>query len=266
MKKIVRVISVGVFFAFFFIWICNFDITQSFDNLVKGLTGAGREIHIGTIYSFISVNALAFLFHVQMGNFVSEHFNGVGVYVFSRTKKRGKWYGRELVYILTASILYMLFLVVLAVGVTFCFDSKGLEMKHILILCVYVLTWGLYLFASTVLINVVSVLMGSSKGIFVVEILHLFLLSHLCMQITGFMEKESYQWEKVFVNPISFLHFGIHSCDVKDVDAFINTYGVENSLYLSPVIWGLISILVCIVGFFIIKNKQVMESGGEMEL
>jgi hypothetical protein len=138
-----------------------------------------------------------------------------------------------------------------------------------IILAYYLIIHSLFLFFTTLCINLIAILVSSSDGFIYVEGILIFSIA------TFFVVGEKYYHSVptassplglIKWNPISHIIFSIHSSSIASVDKLINKNGLDFDLNVSVAVY-LILVLIAIIGGVIAVNKHNfmdsnLENGG----
>lgn len=100
-----------------------------------------------------------FLFELYIGTNLYRHFCTASVYVFSRTANRLRWYGRECLVIFGEAVLYQSVYLAVVIAVACCRYAVVWDGWPVLVL--HAVLHILWLFATTLLVNVLAIQMGS---------------------------------------------------------------------------------------------------------
>ena len=170
-KKSVPLVSMavlcGALLSLAFVNPHNGQITLA--ELVLQLSGSRGDLPLGTslpeLLSFSIKMAPYFLFELYIGVYLYRHFCTASVYVFSRTIHRTRWYIKECLKICGAGILYQAALIGTVIVITCCRYDVAWWGGSVLI--AHFVLYGLWLFAMVVLVNILSILLGS-EGAFTI--------------------------------------------------------------------------------------------------
>ncbi len=196
-------------------------------------------------------------FHVFFGTYIYRHFCSASIYFFSRCCNRTLWFLKECGILYAFSLLYLIILITsgtLAVKLqtTVTFDKESW-----IILAYYLIIHSLFMFFTTLCINLIAILVSSSDGFIYVEGILIFCIA------TFFVVGEKYYHSVptasshlglIKWNPISHIIFSIHSSSIVSVDKLINKNGLDFDLNVSVAVFSLL-VLFAVIGGVIAVNK-----------
>lgn len=212
-------------------------------------------------------------FQVWLGNYIYERYCVSSVYFFSRCTKRVKWYLKETGKLYLMALLYV---TVLILGACSLVRIGNLEYRILwdesagMLLIYYVTIYSVWLFATTLLINIIGILWDSSKGFILVvggQVVCTALYGILSewlnfMEYTGEGMKEQIFVLKLI--PVSNLVLKWHSNHLADTPIIESVFGFEYELIHS--VMGLVigACIVLVVGIVVVKQSDFLDNGKVM--
>lgn len=204
-----------------------------------------------------------FGFELYMGTALYHYFCTASIYVFSRTPSRLRWYMNEIAAQAILSFVCELALMVGTILVTLMrfqveFDGVGLA------LCAYhIVLYTLWIYALTVLVNLLAILFGSSTSFALLAGAQLILITllsllRLCKDNTVLTAK------LLRLNPIAHLVLGWHSSHVEVLDQVMQSPYNGLYLYSSMLLTASLCALTVLLGASVVKRYDLLISNSEM--
>lgn len=189
------------------------------------------------------------LFQVFFGTYIYRHFCTASVYYFSRNTNRIKWLSYEMIKLYVFCILYLAIMVITGLVVCGLLANLKLDNEMWMKFLLYITLYSLYLFATTLAINLISVISNSSVGFIVVESFNVFCIVAFTIvgdyfAPNGYLEPR-YEW-MIKVNPFSYLVF--------------STKGVMTDYMTSIIMYAIASIIFIIAGCIIVNKYSFVEN------
>lgn len=220
-----------------------------------------------------------FLFQLLFGTFLYHHFCTASVYFFSRQPKRIGWFLGQAKNLFISAFLYTLTMITTGICTTALLYPIRWDRASILLLAYYLIIYTLWLFGTSLTINLVAIKVGSDVSYGMVGGLQLMLVSSLLFWENAFSSEEVSQAirsERLLqLNPISHLVLGWHSSFLSDVDGAIDqfqldvtfaSFQIDFDLNCSVLLFFLLSAVLLLVGCRIIQTQELivnnMETGG----
>ncbi len=192
-------------------------------------------------------------FQIFFGTYIYRHFCCASIYYFSRYTKRTKWYVKEVLDLFLFAIIYLFMMI--SCGIICCtlISDVIFDVNTIKILCFYLLIYSLYLFVTTLGVNIVAILCNSNVGFMVVEGINMFFIVLFTIvgeffASDGIILKE-YEWI-LKINPIYYLMFGLNNG--------VNDYLIAAFIYL------ILAVIILCWGGFVINRHNFIESDNEI--
>lgn len=228
--------------------------------LVLQLSGSRGDIPLGTslpeLLSFSTKIVPYFLSELYMGVYLYQHFCTASVYVFSRTVSRTRWYIRECIGIFGAVIFYQVVLLGTVIAITCC--RYDVVWQGFPVLIIHFAIYGLWLFAMVMLVNVLSILLGSGSAFTIVlggQIVLITLLALLALPKRNSLVLIA----ALKINPIAHLVLSWQSLPVDGLNSQAGTLRLQNSfLYMAAIVF-----LILTVGEILVKKHDFIIADAE---
>ena len=211
------------------------------------------ECYVQFLYDIAYWYIPLLFFQALYGTYVYRHFCTASIYFFSRYTKRTGWFFRESCALYFMGIIYLIMMLVAAIMCSVLVSKVIIDEYFLKIFLYYVGIYSLYLFATTMGINIVAILFNSNSGFLIVEGMNLFsitlfaLVGNFCAPDGVVLEK--YEWI-LKINPFYYLVFGMK---IQESDYLIS---LALFMGLAMVIW-LLGCNVINKRDFIGSNKEV---------
>lgn len=249
-----------------FAYINPYSNKLTFAELVLQLSGSRGDLPLGlSLSELLTFNVKFipyFLFELLVGTSLYRHFCTASVYIFSRTPNRILWYLRECSVILAFSLIYQIVLIISSYAVT-CYRYEVVwNYSGFVLMLIHITLYGLWLFSMTLLINIISLLLGS-------EISFTITLGGQSAMIAllAFLKIFEFNY-KLFsiaanVNPISHLVVGWQSCNIECINNIVLPNEIAIPLWFSFLYVSLISLVILIIGGVIIQKRDIITTDSE---
>lgn len=258
-----------------YLWISN-DNSISLSGMINLFGFNDFYINAGYLILLFRWYFPIILFQIIWGTYIYRHFCSASVYYFSRCNNRVKWFLKEIVYLYIYAILYLLSsLVISALVILFC-GNLTLDSSAFLLALYYLILHSLWLFIITVLINVLSITIGSVAGFSIVAAIQalgvaIFIilddLNIFTYELTSPDEIENLELQSKIIkfDPISHIVLKYHNSGNSKLNSVINKYGFDFSLNESVLTLFIAALIVLAVGCIIIKKKEFITINKESE-
>jgi len=205
-------------------------------------------------------------FHVFFGTYIYRHFCSACIYFFSRCCNRTLWFLKECGILYVFSLLYLVILIVSGTLTVKLQTTVTFDKESFVILVYYLLIHSLFLFFTTLCINLLAILISSSDGFIYVEGILLFCIATFF--VTGqeyyhSMPAASSHQGLIKWNPISHIIFSIHSSSIASVDKLINRNGLDFDLNTSIAVYAILILFAVIGGVIAVNKYNFMDSNQE---
>lgn len=256
---ITGMISVGVGF---------FDAENiNLSQILLANTFAGVDYYPQYISMFTIQYIPLFVFQIFFVTYIYKHFCSASIYYFSRNINRKKWFLKEVAKLYCNVIIYLLTMSVSGIILIRLFSKITFDNSAIIIGLYYILIYSLYLLMTTLAINVISIIFSSNIGFVTVE--SIILLSISIFFILGNYIKNDIITGKYLLilksNMIANLIFSIHSSKAENINALINTKGINFDLNFSVIYYLVMCLIVIVIGCRIVEKHEFIANSKEME-
>lgn len=205
-------------------------------------------------------------FQVFWGTYLYNHFCTASVYFFSRSKSRVKWFITETARLYLYSILYLLIMMLSGIIFSCFFIDIHIQTTAFYIFLYYLLIYSLFLFATTLLINLLSICISSTVAFGIIEGIFFFgIAAHTFLG--QFLEYEQVIQNPMLIklNPFSHLVFSVHSSAFSNIDRLINGYNIDFDLNVTVLLYLVLSLAAVVFGIIVIKRYDFISLNKEME-
>lgn len=259
---LIAVVS-SIYMAFMYVNPYNSEIALS--DIILQLSGSKGEFELGFSYSelmeFLMKLFPLFAFELYAGIKIYQNFCTASVYIFSRQPHRIRWYIKESISIMIMILIFNLILLtgtclVVAMRYNVYVDKKG-----IIFTIYYYLIYTLWTYIMVMLVNILSIYLGSSTAY--AAVISAQIICVVVLNIMDFIVRNSngqilYE-ELLRWNPIAHLIFGWHNECITEIEGYVTTcmnINLGNSLVLMIVA----GIVVAVAGGIIIDRHDLLVS------
>lgn len=191
-------------------------------------------------------------FQIFFGVYIYKHFCTASIYYFSRNTKRTLWYIKQLGQVMLYCVLYLLILQLSAILSGICVTHVVYDVGMWKNLIYYLVIYSLYLFASTVMINILSIRFNNIVGFVVVELINAYSWVTFGMVGQYISETRGGNYLTTLImryNIFSYLVFGIQESTMN---------------YVTCILVNLVlAIVVALLGIFVVNKYEFVENGKE---
>lgn len=219
------------------------------------------------------------IFQILFGTYIYKHFCSASVYYFSRCQNRVKWFLKEALSLYPLALLYILTMVVIGVIIVGINNNIIFDKESFILLLYYLLIHSLWLYSTSLLINILAIKFESSLAYSIVAGIQLTFLGMLLLWDEVLPLHDTYNLERnarlLQLNPIAHLVLPWRSSMIDAVNIRINEYldffmidwsKISFELNNSVLLFTIVSILIVIFGLIIVKKHELisieMETGG----
>lgn len=226
---IIDICQIAVYQGNGYIWYCTFE----------------------AVLETIKTNFIYYMFIIVFSTYIYRHFCNSSVYVFSRCENRMKWYVRECLKLFCFTVIgniavFVGFVVTALLG---CGMTSSKE--SIWIVFVYFAIYSLWIFASVLLANIISIIKNSVIGnLTVMGILNFLLLRLTSIDYQNFTSREHI---KMRSNPMSYTILSWYKMNIEDIT------GIEKLEYACNPWMGIIVLSVCCMAVFFIGAMVIQK-------
>lgn len=249
------------------------------------MTRAGAAVGLGGILAFmgfgsvaVSVGALpefarnlvpVLLYQAVFGGYLYRHFCTASVYYFSRCAKKAAWFlkesGKLYLYGLVYEMVYFssgIFIVAVTAGA-----RAGID--EILFFLITIWIYSMFLFLTTLMVNLIAIAVNSVAGFGIVAGAELF-FSTLFAVWEDWIDFNLYEVSEMTAqiwaikcNPISHLVLTWHSSVIPGIETWINDMGISFDLISSAGVFTIAAFAVLLAGIFMVRHIQILGTGKE---
>lgn len=243
------------------------NITLS--DIIYAIGFGGVYISMASVMDFLFALFPLLFFQIIMGNFIYEHYCIASVYFFCRCTNKSKWYIRECVVLYMYALAYVCSIFI--GGIFFCFlgGKVTFDTNGYLLLVFYILIYSLWLFATTLVINMLSLLIENSKSFsFVCAVqlgnVALYGILHSWLDFSQY-EGEGMEQQILLLKalPMSNLILKWHSSLFSNPEIH-SVFGINYPFETSVFILILFSLIAGILGGIAVKYNDSIINGGEI--
>ncbi len=212
-----------------------------------------------------------FIFQIVFGTIIYRHFCIASVYYFSRCNARIQWFLREMLKVFMFSVLHSVLIPVIVIGITAVHSSIHFDKEGIILFIYLVFIQSLWLFFITMMMNLISIRIGSQNGFMITSAVQLtfIILLGIWDKLLPLKNIDLDQiarngfWLKW--NPISHLIFNWHTSNNAAIDRYIHNFEFSFEFYESILVFSSFSIVIIVIGCVIIKYHDLIVSNIETE-
>lgn len=221
------------------------------------------------------------LFQIFYGTMIYRHFCTASVYYFSRKTKRVQWFLPECGMLFGYAVAYSAVLLFSGIGIIAAFGKLRWDPGFVPLLVYYLVTYSLFLFFTTLAINVLSILLTGNASFLIVEgacVLNIAVYSILypiSMEAAGYeappVARPGYEppnflkdwmWA-IRPNLIANLNLSLHSEGIRVPEELINKWDLDFGLNGSVLYFFLLSVLVVAAGCLVVSKHSFIEANRE---
>lgn len=223
-------------------------------------------------YTFNAIPAITYwympllLFQIFYGTYIYQRFCSASVYFFSRNCNRTGWFLKEAGKLYLFALSYLILLAGSGALVTGIFVPLTLDWEAVPLMLYYLAIHSLFLFATTLGINILAVVLTSNGGFILIEGICILGIAAFAFLDRVFQEEYIIRnfW-LVKINPFSHLVFSMHSSCIPIVNDRINAKGISFDLNVSVLLYLLIAAVVIGAGCIIVNRREFIASNNETE-
>lgn len=260
MRKKLVLLSLAILFgiALAYSYINPNSASVTVSEVILQLTGSRGSFQLGINFTeliqFIIRLVPSFVFQALCGIMLYKHYCIACVYIFSRITNRVVWYSKNTLAIALLSILYYFVVLMAAVITTSIRWELIWDPNASKAIINYIIIWSAWTYIYTLMVNIISIYIGSGLSFTIVLAIQSILISSLRF-LTLFEENSAIRHVLMRMNPVTCLIFGWQTSR-KDV---INAIYFEDSILLVCAL----AIIVILLGGVIIKKRDLLISGEE---
>lgn len=206
----------------------------------------------------------ALFFHVFFGTYIYKHFCSGAIYYFSRCENSSKWFFKECMKLYLYVAGYLCILISSSMICAVITSHIKIHNDIIPIFLYYFLIHSLFLFFTTLCINIVSIIISNSNGFIYIEGVILFCVATFFILGEKMFPEGIVSQDKmpvIIFNPISHIIFSVHSSHVNIINEEINIYNIDFELKNSIILFFILSVIIVIVGRIAVnKHNFIIEN------
>lgn len=208
-------------------------------------------------------------FHVFFGTYIYKHFCSGAIYYFSRCENISKWFFKECIKLYLYVTGYLCILISSSMICAIITSHIKIHTDVIPVFLYYLLIHSLFLFFTTLCINILSIIISNSNGFIYIEVIIFFCIATFFILGEKVFPEGIVPQDKmpvIILNPISHIIFSVHSSYVNAINTEINIYNIDFELNNSIVLLLILSIIIVIVGRIALDRHSFItenfENGG----
>jgi hypothetical protein len=233
--------------------------------IILSNTFAGIDYYPQYISMFTFQYMPLFAFQIFFATYIYKHFCSASIYYFSRNINRVNWFLKEVAKMYANVIIYLIVMCATEMAVIMIFSTIKIDNSAAIISFYYICIYSLYLLATTLAINVFSIILGSNMGFVTVQ--SVILLAISIFFLLGNYVKDDIITEKFSLilksNIIANLIFSIHSSGIEKINNLINIKGIEFDLNFSIAYYLVMCIAVIILGCYVVEKHEFITNSKE---
>lgn len=204
-----------------------------------------------------------YVFMIIFSTFIYRHFCYSSVYVFSRCEKRLWWFRNEATKMFIYTVSYVVLLVVSGVVVLYFRNIIEIDKSGIMLLINHITVMTLWLYANTLLANVLAILIGSRfavLSVFACQVICVFLVGTIRVGDSGNLTK--LQLFRIRSNYYMNIIPTLHMLKGKGEEMF-NALGVGIRYSTSIIYYSVFVLMILVVSMIVLKKIDIIEDDRE---
>ena len=221
------------------------------------------------------------LFQIFYGTMIYRHFCTASIYYFSRKTKRVRWFLPECGILFLYALAYSAVLLFSGIGIVAAFGKLRWDPGFLPLMVYYLLIYSLFLFFTTLAINLLSILVTGSAAFIIVEAVNLIciavysVLDPVSKKAAGYVAPSyvtpdyvepnflrDWMWA-IRPNFIANLNLSLHRDGLGVPEGLINLKDLDFGLNGSIVYFLVLSVIVIVAGCLIVTKHSFIESNKE---
>lgn len=227
----------------------------------------GIEYYPQYVSEFMFQYMPLFIFQILFSVYIYKHFCSASIYYFSRNINRIYWFLKEAGKMFVNAVIYLAIICITQIIFICFFSSITINVSAVIIAVYYILIYALFLLATTLAINVFSIIFSSNVGFITVQSVMLLFISVFFM--LGNYIEDGVITEKMELllkgNMIANLIFSIHSSKIEKVDELIHMQDIHFDLNFSILYYLILSVGVLILGCYVVEKHEFIINSKELE-
>lgn len=206
------------------------------------------------------------IFQILFGVYIYQHFCSASVYYFSRCSNRILWLLKESWSLYPYALFYSCTMVVTGTWVTMTTNHVIFDKVSWMIFIYYVLIHSLWLFMTSLLINILAIKWNSQGAFMVVAGIELLSIASLLIWENLLPLHIERNANLLKFNPMSHIILSLHSSEFISINERLNDYSLDFNLNESVYIILISLFVVLSIGCYIVKTQDLIvankETGG----
>ncbi len=207
------------------------------------------------------------VFQSLWGIYIYRHFCAASVYFFSRKANRIQWFLKESMQLYAYAFLYMASIGITATAWTMCRCTVVFSKESFGLLIYYMAYYPLWLFATTLLINILAIWLTSGPAFCIVAGIQLVMITSLNLwdsllsietELHAVRNEMLLQW-----NPAAHLVLGWHDSHAIAVEQAKEIICINIGMNTTVIYFLALSILVLAAGILVVNRKDIIASNIE---
>ena len=239
-------------------------------DILKGICLPASDICLAFLIEYMLCMTPLFLFQMLFGTLLYGRYCTASVYYFIRQCHKGHWYFGELARLLGLAAVYVFSMAAVPTILQCLCRNLRVDWISLVSLLYYLVIYTLYLFTTTLCINLCALYLGSAGGFSLLFAVQLFLVFTLLLWDRVLPLTEGEQCVRnarlLSFHPLSPLSLGWHTTALPGWNAVWNYYGTDFSLNQSFLTYWLAAICAAGVGYLCVRKNNILvgnrETGG----
>ena len=254
----------GAFCCLFFITTHN---TISFSYVILKFGFTEFDINIASLMYLFQWYFPLIMFQIFFGTYIYRHFCCASVYYFSRCNNRVSWFLKEAALLYPIAVIYIVIMISSGTIISSITNHLYFDKTSFILFGYYLIIHSLWLFLTTLLINVLAIKISSSNSFLVVGGIQMFFMALFGswenkLDFT-ILEKKDHFASILKLNPLSHLVLKWHSSTLESVNKQINCFDIKFDLNWSILLFFVLSIFVIALGCLIVKRQDMIDINKE---
>lgn len=244
----------------------------SLSEMILQLSGSRGSFVLGFSYSELASFVMRlfpeFIFELYAGIMLYCHFCTASIYIFSRYPHRVRWYIGEVSHLGVAVCIFNMLLLAVTILTTASRYGLQIDSAGMVLMAYHFLIHSLWIYAMTLIINLLAIYFGSSAAytlVISVQLICIALLNFMDFLVKRYDGNISYD-NVIKWNPIAHLVLGWHSSHMENVKQVLTSLYMQVDLKCSLIMLLLFGIIITSTGAFIIKEYDLLVSDMETEV
>ena len=219
---------------------------------------------INFVYYFTPI----LIFQILYGTYIYRHFCSAFIYYFSRTENKIKWYIKQAFELFFLSLLYVILLLSSSIASASIFNDVVFCKTNIVLVFYFLVIYVLFVFATTNLINILSIAFSGSVAFIIVDTIQI--LSMALFVLTDMISENEITKKNLFIllNPVAHLVLRVHTGINEEMSSLYSTYGVIGKGFdfnISVFVYFIFMLISLILGCVVVKKKDVIVNSEQEE-